>query len=472
MASAELIAKLKTTSVPSKLQLLIDNTDYTVYISRISEIRRDVNLTPGSVTLTLNNPSGIFDIFYTDASNYGKKVVINYLIGGVANYAAVNTISFHENTPSRDTIEDSADGFIAAGIKAGMVLAISGSEFNNKNVTVESVTAGVITLIPTDELTSESAGWYVHLINEYVALFTGYTDDVTLDYKNKQVTITARDRLSLALENKVQLDQGTYPGTPEAINWIDNQTLVRGNPMILSDIVWYLLITYAKLDATGDAGNPDIDWDSWVAWAEHVDDGGYDGYDLNVVADGESVKVILLKIAYLTESRFWIGGAGKIKFIGSLQTEVTGQSYKAELLSVITNVSLKGRINSISCKWGYTYVYDDFLSDTSGLDTDSAAHEPTAVPYTYQTELIDDRIVSHNQTTSSSLFMLEKLARTAGPIKTFDVVTNRLGFIEDIGNIITLKDIYSDPEVHIDEIVFNPNSWTVSMKGWEYWVVV
>lgn len=71
------------------------------------------------------------------------------------------TIAFVNSNP--DTITDSANGLLAAGIAAGVPIAITGSVSNNKTVTAAAVTAGTITLIGTDELTEESAGNIVTL---------------------------------------------------------------------------------------------------------------------------------------------------------------------------------------------------------------------------------------------------------------------------------------------------------------------
>jgi len=72
-------------------------------------------------------------------------------------------ISFHENTPSADTIEDS-DGLLRQkGLMPGMSLTISGSSLNDKTVTLDTVTDAVATLIAGDDLTDESEGASVTL---------------------------------------------------------------------------------------------------------------------------------------------------------------------------------------------------------------------------------------------------------------------------------------------------------------------
>lgn len=75
----------------------------------------------------------------------------------VVSYTAA-TISFHENGASPDTIEDSAEQFLKKGLMPKMSLVITGSTSNNKTVTINTVTAGLITLIASDTLTEEIAG--------------------------------------------------------------------------------------------------------------------------------------------------------------------------------------------------------------------------------------------------------------------------------------------------------------------------
>ncbi|GAG89703.1 unnamed protein product, partial [marine sediment metagenome] len=74
-------------------------------------------------------------------------------------YISVDTIKFDDNEADADTITDSGDGFVTAGFVPGDKITITGSTSNDGDYTIGSedtdVTAGVLTLIATDELTTE-----------------------------------------------------------------------------------------------------------------------------------------------------------------------------------------------------------------------------------------------------------------------------------------------------------------------------
>ena len=78
------------------------------------------------------------------------------------------TIAFVNNGSARDTITDSGNGFITAGLRAGDVVTISGATNggNNSTFTVYSVAAGTITITRNNVLTTESAGATVVIVGD------------------------------------------------------------------------------------------------------------------------------------------------------------------------------------------------------------------------------------------------------------------------------------------------------------------
>ena len=80
---------------------------------------------------------------------------------------AKTTIAFVAGTPGSvaPTITDSNNGFLTAGFAPGDTLYVTGSTANSRNFTIGSVTAGVITLIMGNTLTSEAAGSAITIHN-------------------------------------------------------------------------------------------------------------------------------------------------------------------------------------------------------------------------------------------------------------------------------------------------------------------
>lgn len=393
MASAGMIAKLKETFCQPRIRFLYDGTDYSSSVISISDISRNWNLSPCTVTIQLNNRLGTWDLFLTDPAALTKKVQIQF---------------------------------------------------------------------------------YLNDFDEVIDLYTGYVESASYNHKRKVMTITARDRISRLLENQIisiYLDQIT----PVTWNYFEFDGITRVNAHVVSDTVWHILTDYGDLHSVASSSNTDIDYTSWLTWAEYVDDGGYTLYDIGVICHGESVNSILLKILQLTESIAWVAGDGKINFKASTQTEA-GQTYtKAHLIGEPSySVSLDGRCNAIYAKWGYNLAGDFWQSGSSSMTSHSHIVGPTEQQYIYQTEYEDDRSVFHNSTTSAQKYIDEKFLRTVPPIRTWSVQTNLLGFVEDVGNEIILSGLYvvspyDSIEVHLTSVSFDVMNFIPTLSGYYIW---
>ena len=472
--SADFITYLKDTYNAPKLRFDYNGVDKTAYLQSVGEIKRDINLMPGYVQVTVDNTDGSWDTFLTDDDALTKKGVLTLTL---ANLTAT-TIAFHENTPSADTITDSKSRFIQTGFKAGMIINIDNSNGNDKDVTIATVTPGTITLIIGDDLDNEGVGANVTLkLKEELPLFSGYAIEASYNYDEKSVNINFRDRISLALERRLEYVDGgvVYP------LWVNFYNIhgVKQGAYTVSEIVWIILThlpvspytAFCGLDDTTSPGNVDIDYASFTEWVADVDA----VYDIGVIAEGQTCGDILMKIAQMTESVFWVGGEGKVKFMTG-RTAGTWPLYKEELLTFPEmRVAMEDRINSITCKWQYIPDNDIWLSDTSGTSTISSAVGPTNAPYTYTSDIIDDRTVFHNTKASADAYMTARLIRTAAPPRYFNITTQLLGFSEDVRSDIALQDLYvgtyDNIPIQINEITYIPESWEVRMVGqciWEF----
>ena len=126
---------------------------YFVLGANISANTFEISASPGGVPIaTSGTQSGT------------QTIVANNPTITVSSISNVFGISFAAGTPA--TILDSNNNFVNAGFAAGDTLMVTGSAANSKAFTIASVTAGVITLIANDSLTSEVAGQPIWMYNQ------------------------------------------------------------------------------------------------------------------------------------------------------------------------------------------------------------------------------------------------------------------------------------------------------------------
>lgn len=100
---------------------------------------------------------GVTNVWSSTATTLKKQGVLT----------AKSTIAFVAGSTGTvaPTITDSANNFLNAGFATGDTLYVTGSTANSRNFTIGSVTAGTITLVMSDTLTSEAAGPAVTIHN-------------------------------------------------------------------------------------------------------------------------------------------------------------------------------------------------------------------------------------------------------------------------------------------------------------------
>ena len=186
-------------------------------------------------------------------------------------------------------------------------------------------------------------------IAESLPIFTGYIE--AIDMGLKSVRLRIRDRLSVCLEKTI--GSGESP--------------ILYDPAIsdVSEIVWDLLTTYAKLDSTASTANVDIDYTSFLLWQTDMNTGG-NAYSLRAYLSGPTVGSILNRMADLTNSIFWVNGEGRIEFASAVVYTVGTVPVKKEyVLARNYNCDLNGMVNDIRCYYNLDMGVDIILTDTS-----------------------------------------------------------------------------------------------------------
>ena len=143
------------------------------------------------------------------------------------------TIAFVENNADADTITDSASGFLVAGFQPGdQITVTSTSGVNDGSYTIGSVVAGTITLIASNDLTTETAGAAGTVtitapktvpdgVSVNIKTARGNTGDITVGYSSATALNTATGCVILDANESI----GVQVPSTDAI-WLD--TTVSG----------------------------------------------------------------------------------------------------------------------------------------------------------------------------------------------------------------------------------------------------
>lgn len=140
-------------------QYLVNNT-------RITDIRFYYDYKAGHFVAAdlANDPDAGYQVSKNEPGEADKngiyslevELVCNGRSASFFNHQTANTIAFVTGTPA--TITDTGSGFETAGLKDGQSLIIEGSPGNSKQVLINTVVPGTITLATGHALTTEAAG--------------------------------------------------------------------------------------------------------------------------------------------------------------------------------------------------------------------------------------------------------------------------------------------------------------------------
>ena len=284
-------------------------------------------------------------------------------------------------------------------------------------------------------------------LGENLNLFTGQVEAVR--FEGELVVLTCRDYISKCLEKTIGSGQ-------EVIDFTED-------PLLNSELVWQLLTDYAVLDSVESTDNTDIDYDAFTTWGTSIDA----KFDLKARFTGMSVRNALLKIADLTESVFWVNGAGKVDF-GATDVLGDNRAYSQDyVLDKNLDVTFDGRVNDYKVNYGFDPDTDQWDGETGLLIWGYG-------PFEYLQELVEeDRNVWHVSKVSADYCANEKLDRVGYQIRRWTIKTALLGYCEDICEIITLTNFYSAPldsiAITLDEVNYNLNDFTATLSGYWLW---
>ncbi len=244
------------------------------------------------------------------------------------------TIAFSENTPNPDTITDSGNGFVTAGFLPNDTITLTGSTSNDGTYKIAAVSAGVITLVTNDDLTTESAGDLVTILSQatfnffandrintigkpcgvgmffsgvtgYLYFLSGTVEEVS--YDGATITLSCRDAMAPMLERRI--GSGQSPANYYSATGTWGSIKIPGrNP---AQLAWELITQWGELDDTKSTDNININFTSWDAWFTRC---AAHNYIVRGRFPGTTIRHALLRIAEMTNSFIWVDGQGFFNF--------------------------------------------------------------------------------------------------------------------------------------------------------------
>jgi hypothetical protein len=222
----------------------------------------------------------------------------------------------------------------------------------------------------------------------------------------------------------------------------------------LGTIIWNLLTHpfFGALDDTQDSTNPDIDWDSWLAWFSW---GVRQAFVLQIRGEGQTIRQILDITADITGSRIWVDANGKFKFappyaIGTLH-------FSREHCTKIDVIPETSMILNYVKSW---YNYDV----TAGkFPTNSFEHAQSAASqtdYGYLKHENNLRSVWHMSQTSTQSYVIGKINEYKDPLIFVDLKSDLYGLTTEIGNL----EFVTERQKNLNNTSFRVDQTTINLR--------
>lgn len=278
--------------------------------------------------------------------------------------------------------------------------------------------------------------------SELIDVFTGNFSKVSY---SKEKTIThLKDKL--------------YDLTQFAIG--DPSSHVDIADMLPSDLAWTLCTCYGQLSNVQSINNPDIDYDSFNAFAEVFSDS-----NIFVTAhyEGEKVSEALSRIAKITDSTIYGEGDGKVYFkrFSNVETE-SSIITEDETINLDLDVLAQELINKQIVGWDY--------SQESGYSTKTVFDVNTASQNSFglYENLLEDNTVWFTNSVGALNMAQRRVFRHREPPKLWSLRTPLVSIIRQLGETVRLVNSFynvtSAEGQRITEINFDMHNAVINLK--------
>lgn len=289
-------------------------------------------------------------------------------------------------------------------------------------------------------------GLYFSGIAAIKMVFSGTIEEVR--YEGASAILRVRDKMTGLLQKR--LGNGQEPFQDGTIGY---------NP---AGLVWIILTDTAGggLDDRNDVGNEDIDYTNWSGWWS---DCATEGYTISARFTGQTVKAALQEIAELTNSCFWIDGAGRFKFemFGSPYSGT--EEFDASNCESIDLLIKKDKLcNYVVCRYGYSPADDEWGG--FGLKQDSNSQNNWGL----LKKIMESKIVWHSTLSSAETYAQTVIDKYSVPEEIVKIHSMMSGFLVTLADRIyvteSLKEL-SNREYWIERVSSNLEDGTTEFEG-------
>jgi hypothetical protein len=356
-------------------------------------------------------------------------------------------------------------------------LVYDGANYDDEVISVSQVvrslnlSAGTVTVVVdnsagtfngriTDDTWDQQRAYvqmYFDGLAEYMNLFAGIVTRVT--YQGATATIYIRDHMAQMLNREVG-------------DWENEEDYYSAayNP---ADLVWAILTdsNYGNLDNTAGVGNTDIDYTQWGSWKTDMTN---TSYSIQGRFTGQTIRDILMRVCFLTDSYIWVNGDGLFEFAmhdgASLPTgseNYTDANIVPEDESNIPflDTDIDNPRNQISSWYGYDPDTEK-STGASGVDAGSQAQ------YGKFRAIDKSTWLWHADSASSSAFRTAYLQRHADPYRQIEFESFMASWLEDIGHTVSVTNgllSITSQTMTIIEMILYPMDGRTHMKLYWDW---
>lgn len=227
-------------------------------------------------------------------------------------------------------------------------------------------------------------------------LYVGFLNDV--QYANEKCELTLRDRLSELEVKKVG----------------DSDAVASFALQIPSDIAWTLCTSYGGLDDTTSISNADIDYTSFLLWAETF---SIDSVTCEANYNGQKISETLESLAKMTNSDIWIDRNGRLKFKHKFDVASNDTSLDADhILDLSIRISQDQLINT-------QYVYGAYSSDNSTWSIKRSAIDQASInSYGLHESILKDESIWYQSSVYAGVIAQKRILQYKNPVTEFTVI--------------------------------------------------